>query len=320
MILVSCILILDSWFLILVSRFLILINKNMKISDKLKNKNVLVSDGAWGTFLYKKGLSVREAPESWNESRPEDVFDVAKAYVDAGADMILTNSFGGSRLKLKQYGLEDKAYALNKAAAEISRKAAGESVLVLGSIGPTGKMIMMGDTTAEELYDVFKEQAKALEDGGADAIVVETMSDMDEAVQAIKASKENTNLEVICTFTFEKTPQNEYRTMMGVGPADYVGALKDAGADIIGANCGNGTAGMIEIVKQIRSVDQEIPVLVHANAGLPQMVAGNTVFPESPDEMAGQILDLIAAGANIVGGCCGTTPEHIRRIVELVNE
>ena len=289
-----------------------------KISDALKERGVLVSDGAWGTFIHQKGLKSEDCPESWNLNRPDDIYEIARSYVDAGADMILTNSFGGSPFKLAPYGLESKVYEINKAAAEISRRAAGESVYVLGSVGPSGKMLMMGDVTEEELFAGFSLQIKGLSDGGADAILMETMSDADEARIDIDAAKAVTDKEIICTFTFSLTGANEYRTMMGISPADSVAMLRDAGADIVGANCGNGTAGMIEIVKEIRSVNTEIPVLVHANAGLPVLKDGVSVFPESPDEMAGQISDLIAAGANIVGGCCGTTPDHITRIAKLV--
>ncbi len=285
----------------------------------LRAKKTLVSDGAWGTFLHKKGLKPNEAPELWNLTRPDDVYNVAKAYIDAGAHLILTNSFGGSRIKLEGYGLADRAYELNKAAAQISRKAAGDTALVMGSMGPTGKLLMMGDVSPEEMYVAFKEQAVALADGGVDAILVETLSDLDEAQIAIRAAKENTSLEVLCTLTFEKTVQGEYRTMMGISPSDAVEVLKAAGADVIGANCGNGIAGMIDVVKEIRRVDPLVPVLVHANAGLPYFKEGETCFPEGPDEMASQLSDLIAAGANIVGGCCGTTPRHIARMVEVVS-
>lgn len=291
-----------------------------RIGEKLKEKDVLVSDGAWGTFIHAKGLQSDECPESWNLSRPDDIYDVARSYVEAGADLILTNSFGGSPFKLAPYGLEDKTYEINKAAAEISKRAAGEEVLVMGSVGPTGKMLMMGDVTEEELTDGFREQIQGLTDGGADAILVETMSDPDEARAAIRAAKEVTDLEVICTFTFNLTPAEEYRTMMGTSPEETVELLVAEGVDILGANCGNGTTGMIEIVKQIRAVNEEIPVLVHANAGMPVLREGISVFPESAAEMSGQIGELIAAGTNIVGGCCGTTPEHIRAIVDVVRK
>ncbi len=289
-----------------------------KIIDAIREKKVLVSDGAWGTFLHQKGLAVQECPESWNLSRPDDVYDIALSYVEAGADIILTNSFGGSPWKLEPFGLRDQVYALNKAAAEISRRAAGDRVLVLGSMGPTGKMVMMGEISEEELLEGFREQARGLKDGGVDGIVVETMSDPEEARMAIVAAKEATGLDVACTFTFSKTQTGEFRTMMGTGVKEYLEMALAAGADIIGANCGNGTAGMIEIVKEIRALDSEIPVLVHANAGLPKYQDGKTVFPESPAEMAPQIKELVAAGANMVGGCCGTTPEHIRQMARLV--
>ncbi len=289
-----------------------------KVLEALKQKSILISDGAWGTFLYKKGLRGDECPESWNLSRPEDVYDIALSYVKSGADTILTNSFGGSSIKLDAYGLGNQCYEINKAAAEISRKAAGKDVLVLGSIGPTGKMILMGEITETELYDAFKYQSKALADGGADAIIVETMSDLDEAIVAVKAAKESTGLEVICTMTYSYTSAKEYRTMMGVSPGESIKPLLEAGADILGANCGNGTAGMIEIIKEMRTVDKDIPLLVHANAGLPIIEDGESVFPESPEEMSCQMNKLLEAGANIVGGCCGTTPEHIESIVNII--
>ncbi len=284
----------------------------------LLERGVLVSDGAWGTFIHKKGLRSDECPESWNLLRPDDIYDVAVSYVKSGADMILTNSFGGSPFKLEPYGLAAKTYEINKAAAEISRRAAGNEVLVLGSVGPSGKILMMGDVSEEELQKGFEEQIRGLSDGGADAILMETMSDPDEAKVAIRAARAVTDKEILCTFTFTLTGADEYRTMMGTSPAETVQLLIDAGVDVIGANCGNGTAGMIRIVQEIRKVNKDIPVLVHANAGLPVLKDGATVFPESPDEMSGQIGELIRAGANIVGGCCGTTPEHISKIAEVV--
>ena len=288
------------------------------ITKALKTSGVLVSDGAWGTFLHHKGLSPGICPESWNIDHSDEVYDIALSYVKAGADMILTNSFGGNKFKLMHYGMENKVFELNKAAAEISRKAAGNDIYVLGSIGPTGIILMMGEVTAAELYEAFKNQAVALADGGVDAILIETMSDIEEAEIAIRAAKQNTSREVICTMTFSQTQQNEYRTMMGISPEEAVNKLIIAGADIIGANCGNGTEGMIEIVRLIRAMNPDIPVLIHANAGIPHYEDGKTVFPESPDEMALQIKELINSGANIVGGCCGTTPEHIRKIAEAV--
>jgi 5-methyltetrahydrofolate--homocysteine methyltransferase len=284
----------------------------------LKNNNVLISDGAWGTFLHQRGLQPGECPELWNITHRSDVFAIAKSYIDAGADMILTNSFGGSPSKLEHYGLQDRAAELNKAAAAISREAAGGDHLVLGSIGPTGVLLMMGQVSEETLFDGFCLQADALKKGGVDVICVETMSALDEASLAIRAARESTGLEVICTFTFEKTITGEYRTMMGVSPAEMVPAVKDAGASIIGTNCGNGFDQMIDIVREIRSIDPVTPILVHANAGKPIFHDGKTVFPETPEMMAAKVQDLIKSGANIVGGCCGTTPAHIQGLVNAI--
>ncbi len=289
-----------------------------KILDKIKEGKILVSDGAWGTFLQEKGLEPGECPEEWNLTHPDEVVDIAQRYIQSGADMVETNSFGGSRFKLEKFGLAGKVFDLNRAAAALSKKAAGEK-FVLGSIGPTGKILMMGEVTRQELYDAFKEQAEGLEAGGADAIMVETMTDLEEATLAVKAAKENTRLEVFCTMTFEKTLSGEYRSMMGVSPSEMVEPIIRAGADLIGANCGNGIEGMVGIVEEIRKVNTDIPVLVHANAGMPVYQEGKTVFPETPGEMARMVPQIIAAGANVIGGCCGTTPDHICKLRDVVN-
>lgn len=291
-----------------------------RIVDAVGSGRKLVSDGAWGTFLQKKGLQPGECPELWCVERPEDVLDVARNYVEAGADMIESDSFGGSRFKLAHYGLAERAAEINEAAAKISRQAAGDRAWVIASVGPTGKMLLMGDVTEEEMTEVFKEQAVALEKGGADAICIETMMAVDEACLAIRAAVENTDCEVICTFTFELNQSGEYRTMMGTNPTDAAKAAVAAGAHIIGTNCGNGIERMIPIVKEMRAAAPDTPILVHANAGLPKNVNGVDVFPETPEMMAAQIPELLAAGADIVGGCCGSTPAHISAIRRAVLE
>lgn len=288
------------------------------IAEELKDGKTLISDGAWGTFLQQMGLQPGECPELWNLTHPDEVLKIAQSYIDVGSDMIETNSFGGSSFKLANYGLSGLVFEINKAAAEISRKAAGNQKHVIGSIGPTGKMIVMGEVTWDELYDAFKQQAIALEAGGADALVIETMSDLEEATAAVKAASENTRCEVICTMTFDKSPEGDFFTMMGVTPADMVIQMVDAGATIIGANCGNGMENMIGITREIRKINTEIPVLIHANAGAPVYKNSETYFLETPAQMAGLVDQLLLAGANIIGGCCGTTPAHIRQIADKI--
>ena len=280
----------------------------------LTDGKILVSDGAWGTFLHQRGLPPGECPELWNITHRDDVFAIARSYIDAGADMILTNSFGGSPLKLGHFGLQSRTAELNAAAAAISREAAGSDHFVLGSIGPTGVMLMVGDVSEKEMYDGFFIQAEALKKGGVDALCVETMSAIDEACLAIRAAREATGLEVVCTFTFDKTASGDYRTMMGVSPAEMVYAVREAGASVIGTNCGNGFDQMIDIVSEIREVDRSTPILVHANAGKPVFQDGKTVFPETPEMMASKVRRLIQSGASIIGGCCGTTPAHIQAL------
>ncbi len=303
--------------------------------ELLELKQILISDGAWGTQLSARGLPVGEVPERWNIEHPEKVREVAEAYVDAdpdiiltntlggnrpllrragGADIILTNSFGGSGFKLKRAGLGEMVAEVNRAAAEISRQAAGDRALVFGSVGPTGEFLEPLGTVSEiEMVDCFAEQVSALAAGGVDAILIETFTDLGEAKAALKATRESSDLDVVCSLTFEKGARG-YATMMGVTPDRAAAELQEAGADIVGSNCGAGIVQMVEIVG-LMAPATDLPVWAKPNAGLPQLVDGKTVFRQSPEEMAAHFRELVEAGASIIGGCCGTTPEHIAMLV-----
>jgi len=287
------------------------------LTKRISEGKILVSDGAWGTFLQSKGLEPGTCPELWNLEHFDDVSDIAASYVAAGSDMVETNSFGANLFKLEHFGLGAQAYAINKAAAEASRHGAGAGKLVLGSVGPTGKFLMMGEVTEEAMFEAFALQCLGLKDGGADAIIIETMTDLEEAVIAVRAAK-STGLDVVCTMTFDALQDGTYRSMMGIAPAEMVEPLLAAGADVLGSNCGNGTAGMIKITAEIRATHPTVPILIHANAGLPIYQDGITVFPESPADMSSLTLQLIEAGANVIGGCCGTSPDHIKAIARMV--
>jgi 5-methyltetrahydrofolate--homocysteine methyltransferase len=286
----------------------------MNILDEINLGKILLSDGALGTMLQSKGLQPGECPELWNITHRDVLKEIGESYLRAGSDIITTNSFGGSRIKLSQYGLADRTYEINHAAAEIYREAAGPEGHVAGSIGPTGKMLLMGDITAGEMTEAFSEQAAALEKGGADIIIVETMTDADEAALAVKAARSVTNCTVIVTMTFSKDPDGGYHTMMGISPEEMTFMMKEAGAHIIGSNCGNGIREMIGIARAVRSADKNIPLIIQANAGMPDLVDGKAVFHETPAIMSSYIPELISAGVNIIGGCCGTTPAHIIEI------
>jgi 5-methyltetrahydrofolate--homocysteine methyltransferase len=292
----------------------------MNILDKIKLGKILLSDGAWGTLLQAQGMNPGECPELWNITHRKEVLGIAKSYLLSGSDIIGTNSFGGSISKLSQYGLEGRVRELNEAAAAISREAAGNNRHVAGSVGPTGKMLLMGDVTENELYDGFCQQVIALEKGGADIIIIETMSAIDEASLAVRAARENTRCTVIITMTFERNGKGDFHTMMGVSPEEMVISMKDAGAHIVGSNCGNGMEEMIGVVNAIRAIDKTIPVIIQANAGIPEYIDGKTVFRESPEMMASFVPELLKAGVNIIGGCCGTTPEHIKVFSKVLSD
>ncbi len=275
----------------------------------------MVSDGATGTYLQSHGLEPGGCPEEFNRTHPEIVQGMARAYFAAGSEMVLTNSFGANRFMLGKYGHGEKVSELNRLAAEHARSQAPEGGFVIGSVGPTGEFLEpLGEVTEEEMLDAFVEQVTALEAGGADGVVIETMTAVEEARLAIRAAREHTGLAILATMVFDKGPRGFF-TMMGITPERSVKELLDAGADVVGTNCGNGVDLMVELARDLRGATDS-PLLVHSNAGIPLMVQGEIVYPESPDYMAKRFNDLADLGINIIGGCCGTGPEHIRTFSE----
>ncbi len=271
----------------------------------------VVTDGAWGTELQSRGLEVGACPDEWNLSHPDEVEEVARAYVDAGSKVILTNTFGANRFMLRRHDLSDAVAAINRAGVEVSKRAAGQRARVFASVGPSGVMLMMGEVSEDELKAAFAEQVAALAEAGADGIVLETMTDPAEAKLAVAAAKE-TGLPVVGCMCFDTGPDND-RTMMGTTPEQAAAALDEAGADVIGSNCGQGIEGFVGICRRLKSATDR-PVWIKANAGLPEMVDGQAAYLQTAAEFAGFVPALIEAGAAFVGGCCGTNPDFIRTV------
>jgi methionine synthase I (cobalamin-dependent) len=280
------------------------------IQELLAAGSPVVTDGAWGTQLQARGLEPGACPDEWNLSRPSAVEEVARAYVEAGSRVILTNTFRSNRVTIGE-----KAAALNRAGAAISKRAAAGRARVFASIGPSGKMLMAGETTEEELRQAFTEQARALAEGGADALVVETMSDLAEARVAVEAAK-TTGLPVVACMVFD-TGKNKDRTMMGSTPEQAAAGLVEAGADVVGANCGVGIESYVAICRRLKAATDR-PIWIKANAGLPELEGGKTVWKMTPEAFAGFVPQLIEAGAGFIGGCCGTTPDFIRAVAGVV--
>jgi len=284
----------------------------------LKSQGYLVADGAMGTQLTVRGLPPGTPPEAWNLENPDAVADVARAYVEAGARIVLTNTLGGTRIKLERPGLGDRAAEVNRAATEAARSGAGDRAAVFASVGPTGEfMAPLGTRSEAEFIDAFAEQIAACADAGVDGICIETMTALEEALAALKAARQVCDLPVVVSMTFDHGPKG-LATMMGVTPEQAARALDAAGADVIGSNCGNGIEGHVEVARLLRPATRK-PVWIKSNAGQPELVDDKTVFRETPEQMAAQVPALLAAGANIIGGCCGTTPEHIRAIADAVH-
>ena len=283
--------------------------------DALRERPLL-GDGAMGTQLMIAGLAQGSCGEAWNLSHPEKVLEIQRRYADAGSDCIITNTFGGSRIMLKRHGNADDVREINAAAVDIARQAFGERQgYVLGDIGPFGGLMEpYGDFTEAEVRAAFEEQAKALVDAGADAIIIETQTGLEELGLAIAASKEAGAQCIIGSLAYDVTLDGStFRTMMGVDPERAAEFMEEAGADIVALNCGSGM-DMVwarQAVERYRSTTG-LPVMAQPNAGLPRLVNMKVIYDETPDEMVRGVVPLLEAGANIIGGCCGSTPEHIR--------
>jgi 5-methyltetrahydrofolate--homocysteine methyltransferase len=277
------------------------------------DKGILISDGAMGTMLQGKGLTDGGAPELWNVENPTAIEEVLEEYAAAGANLITTNTFGGTRGRLQMHGLEDRLFELNKAGAEIARKVADRhpGCFVMGDVGPSGELMEpMGTMTIDEAKDLFADQIKALVAGGVDAILIETMSDLQEVEAAVKAAKEIApNLPIIVTFSFD----TNLRTMMGVKPAVAVKTLAAEGVRIIGANCGRGVDEMRVIAKELTEARPEgVFIITQSNAGLPKLVGGDFIYDGTPEEMAKYAQDMKNLGVNVIGSCCGSSPAHTK--------
>jgi methionine synthase I (cobalamin-dependent) len=280
---------------------------NELIASLIKDGPVL-TDGSWGSLMLKQGLKAGSAPDSWNLTDPDKVEEIARQYVDAGSRIILTNTFGSNRFVLGKFGMADKVAELNKRGVEISKKAAKGRAYVFASIGPSGKLLITKDVTEDDLKVAFEEQAQAISAAGADAIVVETMMDLNEARIAAVAAKK-TGLPVIACLVFD-AGKNKDRTMIGNTIEQAVEVLTGVGVDGIGANCGQGIEGFIPICKRMRSATT-LPLWMKPNAGSPEIIDGQTVYSTSAQDFVRHVPLLIEAGANFIGGCCGTDREFI---------
>ncbi|ADI01514.1 homocysteine S-methyltransferase family protein [Syntrophothermus lipocalidus] len=280
----------------------------------LLRERIIILDGAMGTMLQERGLRPGDCPELFGLEHPEVLEEIHGQYIEAGADIIQTNTFGANRFKLTEYGLQDRVAEINKAAVKAAKKVAGSGALVAIDIGPTGRLLQpAGDATFDQLYEAFREQVVAGAEAGADLVSIETMTDIGELRAAVIAARENTDLPILAHLTFEPNG----RTMMGTSPAGAALVLEALGVTAIGANCSGGAKELLPVIEEMARVTG-IFLSVEPNAGLPKLENGRTIFPETPESMAVYALSLREAGANLIGGCCGTTPAHIRAMAEIL--
>ena len=286
---------------------------------RARDGEILIADGAMGTMLMEHGLKPGEPPESVNLTHPQMLEEVARLYIDAGADIVQTNTFGASPLRLMLGSLEDKTEEINRNAVLAAKKAAENRAYVVASCGPSGKLLKpYGDTEPEEIYGSFERQMKALIAAGVDAISIETMTDLTEATLAIRAAKAtSSSTPVMAAMTFDLTPKGFF-TVMGTSIQEAARGLEQAGADIIGSNCGNGIENMVRVAKEFRECSK-LPIIIQSNAGIPKMLGDQPTWPETPEFMAEKAKELVSSGVSIIGGCCGTTPEHVRALRKMVD-
>jgi 5-methyltetrahydrofolate--homocysteine methyltransferase len=284
-------------------------------SSLLNESKTIIADGAMGTLLFNAGLASGKCPELWNVEQPQNISDVHRAYLEAGSQILLTNTFGGNRFRLARHGLEGRVAELNHAAAQILGElilTSGKRALVAGDIGPLGQvMLPYGDLSPEQAVEAFKEQADALINGGVDLLWIETMADLQEVISAIKAIRlSSESIPIFATMTFD----THGRTMMGVTPEKAVQTLIDLGVSAVGGNCGNGPEEIITVIEKMRSKAPQTLLIAKANAGIPELVDGKPVYRASPADMAEYAVKVYAAGARIIGACCGSSPDHIHSI------
>jgi 5-methyltetrahydrofolate--homocysteine methyltransferase len=282
----------------------------------LSSKKILLSDGAMGTELQKRGMKPGACPEKLNVTHPELVQSIHKDYFDAGSDIVETNTFGSSSFRLASHQFEKRAKEFSKKAAENAKAVCPIGKFVAGSIGPTGLMLEpYGKLSIQKAYDAFAEQIEALAEGGVDLFFVETMMSIEEAETAVRAAKDRTNLPVAAAMTFN----SGLKTIFGVDISVAVQKLTDAGADIIGSNCGRGFDEMFKVISEMKSLTIK-PLLAQANAGLPELVDGKFIYKETPKIILPKVEKLLRCGVKIIGGCCGTSPQHIRAMRGLVDK
>ncbi len=285
---------------------------------ELMKKKTLIFDGAMGTQLMERGLKKGECPEKWNIEKPEIVREIHKSYFDAGADAVLTNTFGGNSIKLSHFNLHEKAREINLTGAALAVSIKPEGKFVGGDIGPTGKILKpFGPLDEKDAEESFREQAESLEKGGADFIIIETMSDLKEALSALRGVRKGSSLPVLVSLTYQKTPRGFF-TLMGNSISQCVRALEDEGADAIGANCNLGSSDMLALFLEMKALTA-LPLFVEPNAGKPILMEnGSIIYEENEDYFSENILEIFKHGINAIGGCCGTTPSYIKKIVEKI--